>query len=76
MPLAHLVDPFKQVKLIVPEEGVEVDGGATGSDGEMQGEADGGDMREIEVRRETEHTANTDSGINSDLRGCLVTRTL
>ena len=54
MPLAHLVDPFKQVKLIVPEEGVEVDGGATGSDGEMQGEADGGDMREIEVSRETD----------------------
>ena len=55
MPLAHLVDPFKQVKLFVTEE-VEGSKGETGggSVGEMQvedldnDEAEE-DMREIEV---------------------------
>ena len=55
MPLAHLVDPFKQVKLFVTEDVVEgTNGEAGGSVGEMQVEdldiedAEE-DMREIEV---------------------------
>ena len=53
MPLAHLVDPFKQVNLIVNDE-VDTNGHTTGSTGEMQVEeveAEDSDMREIEVGR-------------------------
>ena len=55
MPLAHLVDPFKQVKLFVTEDVVEgTNGEAGGSVGEMQVEDLDiedveEDMREIEV---------------------------
>ena len=58
MPLAHLVDPFKQVKLFVTEDVVEGSNGEAGegggSVGEMQVEdleleAEEEDMREIEV---------------------------
>ena len=58
MPLAHLVDPFKQVKLFVTEDVVEGSNGevveAGGSVGEMQvedldTEEAEEDMREIEV---------------------------
>ena len=58
MPLAHLVDPFKQVKLFVTEE-VEAtngDGEKKGSTGEMvveDAENDEEDMREIEVANVT-----------------------
>ena len=49
MPLAHLVDPFKQVNLIVNDEG-DTNGHTTDSMGEMQVEEadnDDSDMREI-----------------------------
>ena len=51
MPLAQLVDPFKQVKLFVNEE-VEANGDRErGSTGEMQVEGEEmDDMREIEVQ--------------------------
>ena len=51
MPLAQLVDPFKQVKLFVNEE-VEANGDRErGSTGEMQVEVEEmDDMREIEVQ--------------------------
>ena len=59
MPLAHLVDPFKQVKLLVTDE----DGnhGEKGGSGDMQVEEgdnienidDNEDMREIEVANVT-----------------------
>ena len=55
MPLAHLVDPFKQVNLIVNDEG-DTNGHTTGSTGEMQVEEvenDDSDMREIEVQNVT-----------------------
>ena len=51
MPLAHLVDPFKQVNLIVNDEG-DTNSHTTGSIGEMQVEEadnDDSDMREIEA---------------------------
>ena len=57
MPLAHLVDPFKQVKLLVTdEEGV--NHGDKGGSGDMQVEDAGDnddheDMREIEVANVT-----------------------
>ena len=51
MPLAHLVDPFKQVKLFVTEEVEGSNGEKSGSTGEMQVEDidNDDDMREIEV---------------------------
>ena len=52
MPLAHLVDPFKQVNLIVNDEG-DTNSHTTGSIGEMQVEEadnDDSDMREIKLR--------------------------
>ena len=51
MPLAHLVDPFKQVKLFVTEEVEGSNGEKSGSTGEMQVEEldHEDDMREIEV---------------------------
>ena len=56
MPLAHLVDPFKQVKLFVTEENeVEASNGEKGgSTGEMVVEDnDEEEMREIEVANVT-----------------------
>lgn len=56
MPLAHLVDPFKQVKLFVTEEHeVETSNGEKGgSTGEMVVEEnDEEEMREIEVANVT-----------------------
>ena len=58
MPLAHLVDPFKQVKLFVTEEHeVEANNGEKGgSTGEMvveENENDEEEMREIEVANVT-----------------------
>ena len=58
MPLAHLVDPFKQVKLFVTEEHeVEASNGEKGgSTGEMvveENENDEEEMREIEVANVT-----------------------
>ena len=57
MPLAHLVDPFKQVKLFVTED-EDVNGGngeKAGSTGDMQVEDmdNDEDMREIEVANVT-----------------------
>ena len=57
MPLAHLVDPFKQVKLFVTED-EDVNGGSgekAGSTGDMQVEDmdNDEDMREIEVANVT-----------------------
>ena len=56
MPLAHLVDPFKQVKLFVTEEHEEQAGNGEkgGSTGEMViEENDEEEMREIEVANVT-----------------------
>ena len=55
MPLAHLVDPFKQVNLIVNNEEVDTNGHNSGSTGEMQVEdaENEEDMREIEVQNVT-----------------------
>ena len=57
MPLAHLVDPFKQVKLFVTED-EDVNGGSgekAGSTSDMQVEDmdNDEDMREIEVANVT-----------------------
>ena len=53
-PLAHLVDPFKQVNLIVNDER-DTNGHTTGRMGEMhveEEEKDDSDMRVIEVKIE------------------------